>query len=240
VARSFEVLEALAARGGFGSLSAVARDCGLAPGTVHRLLASLVDLGYARRDVERRYALGPRLIALGEIAGGQLGRWAQPHLEDVAARTGETTNLAVLDRDHAVYVAQAASKHDMRIFTEVGRHVLPHTTAVGKVLLADLSVAQVREIIARTGLRARTSRTITSIRALLRQLEQVRSSGFAIDDGEREVGIRCFAVPVRGWVRAAMSVSGPEGRLNADAWKQIVPVLNAAAQAMERSLATTR
>ena len=94
-----------------------------------------------------------------------------------------------------VYVAQVPSPHSMRMFTEVGRRVLPHCTGVGKALLSVLPDDQVRAILARTGMPAQTEHTITSPEELVAELAVIRARGYAIDDAEQEAGVRCVAVP---------------------------------------------
>jgi IclR family acetate operon transcriptional repressor len=147
----------------------------------------------------------------------------------------------MLDGDEIVYVAQAPSRHSMRMFTEVGRHVLPHCTAVGKALLAELPPAQVQAIVARTGLPAKTEHTITSPERLAAELEKVRLRGFAVDDGEQEVGVHCVAVALAtGSPRLALSISGPVPRMTDELVSRAVPVLNSTARALADDLGTAR
>jgi IclR family acetate operon transcriptional repressor len=142
--RAFGLLELVAAQRGAMSLSELASASGLAPATLHRLARTLVDLGYLRQEPSRRYALGPRLSLLAESSSTMLNSVALPHLSHLVDEIGETANLAMLDGDRVAYVAQAPGRHSMRMFTEVGRRVLPHCTAVGKALLATSSDADVR------------------------------------------------------------------------------------------------
>ena len=107
--RAFELLERLADAGGEASLSELAASSGLPMPTIHRLIRTLVTLGYVRQNTNRRYALGARLIRLGENASLQFGTWARPLLAELVDEVGETANLAVLERDEVVYVAQVAS-----------------------------------------------------------------------------------------------------------------------------------
>lgn len=235
--RAFEILEHLADAGGEMSLSELTRVTDLPMPTVHRLVRTLVGEGYVRQAASRRYALGPQLIRLGDTASRLLGRWARPYLTQLAETIGETTNMALLDGDEVVYVAQAPSKHSMRMFTEVGRRVLPHCTAVGKVLLAQLSPAEADAVLGRTGLPAQTPHTITDPAELLAQLKNVRAQGYAMDDGEQELGVQCIAVPVVGAPeRSAISVSGPEGRLTESVRERVVPVLQRTAADLATSL----
>jgi IclR family acetate operon transcriptional repressor len=215
VDRALDVLEALAERGGEAGLSEIAASTGLPYGTIHRLLRTLLARGYVRQESDRRYALGGALVRLGGAAESMVGSWAQPYLTRMVELSGETANLAVLEGDFVVYVAQVPSPRRLRMFAEVGRRVLPHSTAVGKVLLADRPDAAA--VLERTGLPRRTGHTITSTGALLAELGAVRERGYALDLGEEELGVHCLAVPVHDGDRviAGMSVSGPAERIDA-------------------------
>lgn len=241
VDRAIDVLEAMTELGGAATLSELAATTGLALPTIHRLVRTLVSRGYARQAPSRRYTLGPNLIRLGESAGRQLGAGARPHLEQLARELGETANLAMIDRDMAVYVAQASSAHSMRMFTEVGRRVYGHCTGVGKAVLAQLPDEEVREIVARVGMPASTDASITDLDQLLEELGRVRELGWAMDDGEQEVGVRCFAVPVPGApTPTAVSVSGPSARVTLELGDRAVPVLREAADRIGAELAAVR
>ena len=229
VERAFDLMEAIADAGGEISMSDLATASHLPLPTIHRLLRTLVGLGYARQLPSRQYALGPRLIRLGEQAGKQLGTVATPELRRLVGELGESANLAMLDGDGAVYVAQSPSPHSMRMFTEVGRRVDMHSTGVGKVLLALAGDDDARTVAARVGLEGRTVHTITTVDALLVELAVIRRRGFALDAEEQELGVTCMAVPVNGPVKMAMSVSGPTSRMGAARLKELRPILTAAA-----------
>jgi IclR family acetate operon transcriptional repressor len=132
----------------------------------------------------------------------------------------------MLEDGQVAYVAQVPSRHHrVRMFTEVGRRVHPHTSGVGKVVLAFRPRAEVEALLARSGLPPRTPRTITDPARFLAELDKVASQGYAIDSGEEEVGVRCLAVPVfgMGGSVAAMSVSAPEGRLQDRDIERVLP-----------------
>lgn len=238
VVRVLDLLELMADADGEMGLSQLAAASGLPLPTIHRLVGTLVRRGYVRRLPSRRYALGPRLVPLGEIAGRALGAWARQHLAALVESLGETANLAMLDGDMVVYVAQVPSRHSMRMFTEVGRRVPMHSTGVGKAVLSQLPDETVSEIVERTGLPAQTPHTITDAPTLLRELATTRERGYAVDDGEQEVGVRCYAVPVPGApTPTAVSISGPDTRVSDSAGTSIVPVLHDAATALAESIA---
>ncbi|MEV5895207.1 IclR family transcriptional regulator [Nonomuraea fuscirosea] len=217
VERALDVLEALAEHGGEAALSEIAARTGLPYGTIHRLLRTLLARGYVRQESDRRYALGGGLVRLGGIAESMVGVWAQPYLAKMVELSGETANLAVLEGDFIVYVAQVPSPRRLRMFAEVGRRVLPHSTAVGKVLLAGRPAAEAVAVFERTGMPRRTPNTITDLPAMLAELGAVKARGYAMDLGEEELDVHCLAVPVLDGERvvAAMSVSGPAGRIDA-------------------------
>ncbi len=148
--------------------------------------------------------------------------------------------MALLDGDEIVYVAQVPSKHSMRMFTEVGRRVLPHSTGVGKALLAHTPADEVRALLARTGMPAATEKTITTPDGFLDALEQVRRAGYAVDDNEQEIGVRCLAVSVPDSpTSAAISISGPAGRVTEAATERIVPILQQTAKELSEALASS-
>jgi IclR family acetate operon transcriptional repressor len=180
----------------------------------HRLLRSLQARGYVRHDEARKYSLGAAAFRLGDAALRSLAHSARPFLTRLVERTGETANLSVLEGDDVVYVAQVPSPHTLRMFAEVGRHVPPHSTASGKVLLASLPTDEAAALVRRAGLRRMTVHTITDARVFREELDAVRARGWASDEGEQEQGVRCVAVPVgRGAdVFAAISLSGPAER----------------------------
>ncbi len=238
VERAFGLLETMADNGGVLGLSQLAAESGLPLPTIHRLVRTLVELGYLRQEPSRRYALGPKLIRLGESSSGLLSVWARPHLERLVDEFGESANLAQLDGDEIVYIAQVQSRHSMRMFTEVGRRVLPHCTAVGKAIMADMPDDEVHDILRRTGMPRHTENTITDPDAFSRQLRWSADHGYAVDEGEQEVGVRCVAVAVPDAPsRLAMSVSGPATRMNEQLIARAVPLMREAAKGLADDLA---
>ncbi|WP_043440803.1 IclR family transcriptional regulator [Arthrobacter sp. L77] len=237
VERVFELLELINDAGGEVTLSELAASTDLPLPTIHRLLRTLLGKGYVRQLPNRRYVLGPRLIRLGEGANRQLGALARPQLKHLVDALGETANMAVLDSDMVVYIAQVPSLHSMRMFTEVGRRAHTHDTGVGKAILAQLDDESVRRIVGRAGMPTPTTKSIASIDALLDELAVVRRRGYAVDDGEQELGVRCFAVAVPDSpTPTAISVSGPISRVDEDFAQRVVPLLTAAAQAISGDL----
>lgn len=224
--RAFALLEMLADAGGPVGLSQLAQESGLPLPTIHRLLRTLVDLGYLRQESSRRYVLGPGLIRLGDASSRMLHVWARPHLARLVDELGESANLALLDHDEIVYVAQVQLRHSMRMFTEVGRRVQPHCTAVGKAIMAQMPTETVQAILRRNGMEQHTQNTITDPAVFAEQLAWSAERGYALDDGEQEVGVRCVAVEVPDAPsRMGLSISGPAGRMSEELIQRAVPLL---------------
>ncbi|MEB8324926.1 IclR family transcriptional regulator [Dietzia kunjamensis] len=229
VDRAFDLLDALSIRGGRASLGDLVSDTGLAAATVHRLCGTLAESGHLRRDAGRDYLLGPRLQRIGDVAGRATASWAVPVLTAVVEGTGETANLAVREGDGVVYLAQVPSPHSMRMFTEVGRRVDVHCTAVGKALVAGDDDDEVRSMLGRAGMRRFTDSTIVDPDRLIEELRVVRQAGFATDESEQEEGVRCVAIAVgTGDAAFAVSASGPEARFTRDRRDAAVAILRAA------------
>ncbi|WP_344004326.1 IclR family transcriptional regulator [Nocardioides lentus] len=239
--RSLDLIEMLASRGGALPIADLAEATGIALPTTHRLLATLRARGYVRQLPDRRYALGFRLVPLGATAGSVVGAGAERALARLVDELGETANLAVLDGDRVAYVAQVPGRHAMRMFTEVGRRVDPHCTAVGKAMLARMPRERARAILTRTGLAPRTPRTVTDVDVLCDLLDEVRAQGYAMDEEEQEIGVRCVAVAVpttdESTPRVGLSVSGPAPRMTDELVARAVPLLTRTAQDMAGDLA---
>ncbi|MQA85935.1 MAG: helix-turn-helix domain-containing protein [Streptosporangiales bacterium] len=238
VERALDVLEMLASTEGDAGLSELAARTGLPYGTIHRLLRTLAARGYVRQNSDRKYALGGAVLRLGEAAERLLALRVRPYLTRLVEISGETANLAVLEGDSAVYVAQVPSPRRLRIFAEVGRHVLPHCTAVGKVLLAGRPEEEAEQTLRRTGLPRRTPNTVTDLTTLLDELAKVRAQGYAVDRGGEDVDVHCVAVPVvhGGRTVASMSISGPARRIETQSLDDLVRRMTEVADAFGESL----
>ena len=232
VDRTIDVLEALAEVGGIARSKEIAHAADLPVPTVHRLLATLNVRGYVLQLPDRRYALGARLVRLGDVAAQQAGAQVQPALDRLVEQLQETVNLAFLTQDSMTYVAQASSHRSMRMFTEVGRRVALHTSGVGKAVLTTMPEARVRDALG--GLSARTAA------AVLHEVKLSRRRGYAIDDEEQEVGVRCLAVAVPGGpAPAGLSVSGPSSRLEHSVYAEVAMRLHATADELAAAWAMT-
>lgn len=219
--RGLRVLEAVAAHTDGVALSELARELGASRSTVHRFLSTLEDMGYVEQDAAGgQYHVGVRVLRLasGLFRGLPLRAAAHVDLADLVLATGETAQVCVLDGLEVVYLDEIDSPHPLRMNTYVGMRLPAHSTAVGKAILAFLPDGE-RQGLVGWGLRARTARTITDPGALLDALANVREHGYAVDDEEDMVGVRCVAAPVfdmRQAVVAAIGIGAPAQRLSLD------------------------
>jgi DNA-binding IclR family transcriptional regulator len=219
VARAFALLEALAEQEEAG-LAELARRVGLHPSTAHRLLASLIDCGYAGQSrITGRYRLSRKVLQLAtgsRALDTHLRAVARPHLEAIRTEIGETTNLVALEGMSAVYLEQAESQRAVRLFAEPGRRVPAHASGAGKAMLAFQDPAVLEPLYAGGPWEQLTAGTITTPAVLRNELQRIRRSGYAVDDEEYEEGVSCVGAPVfdaGGHACAAISVSAPSARL---------------------------
>ena len=246
VERTLDLLEYLARSSSWVGVSELSNATGQPVGTIHRLLMTLVARNYVMRDGRTRlYTLGPAFRRLAGISL-QTPDWTEigtPLLRELVEISGETANLAVMEGDRAVYVAQVQPRRMVRMFTELGNRVYLHCTGCGKVLLAYQPDSVIASIIAETGLPGFTDTTITDPGQLKQELEMIRQQGYAIDNGEQEEGVRCLAAPVydpRGKVIAAVSISGPGSRLDSRRIPTLLPHLKRIGAAISSALAASQ
>jgi IclR family transcriptional regulator, acetate operon repressor len=218
LSRAIAILRIVAdARGGI-ALNAVARAAGLAPSTAHRLLTTLKHERLVQDDGHGLWLVGPDAFAIGSafLRERNILDFARPVMQRLMRETGETVNLAVEVEGEALYLTQVECEQIMRAFSKPGTRVPMHSSAVGKALLAELPTSRVSAIVGQHGLPKITERTITQPAALDADLKAVRNRGYAIDDAEHAVGLRCIAAAIRsgeGLPVAAISVSAPAARV---------------------------
>lgn len=203
------------------TLSEVAAACGMEPSTATRYLRQLVEHGWLERDERTRgYTLGVRLIEIGQAArlARPLRRVVLPHMRDLLARFDETINLAVHRSGEVVIIDALESGRSIRRGATVGDRDGWFSSSLGKSILAHLPEHRVLELLAEQPPVRRTSNTLMDRDAILADLAEVRARGYALDDEEAEIGLKCVGVPLRdhrGEVSHALSISGPTARIDA-------------------------
>jgi DNA-binding IclR family transcriptional regulator len=219
------------------SLHEISIQAGINKSTALRLLAHLEGEKYLRRDERGGYILGPKFLRLGSHYNVQapLREMAHESLWELWRITQETVNLAVLDGFDVVYIDCLESPHDLRQVSNVGMRAVLYRTALGKALLAFHPAEQCERLIKSLRFETFTPHTVTSAFELDRDLNSIRQSGFAVDNEESVVGLRCIAAPIldtRGIAVAAISISGPTSRIT----PQKTPMLGEAVKAAAREV----
>lgn len=241
VERALRILECFDDQHPEKGVSEIAQAVGLHKATTHRIITTLVHYGYLERAADgQRYRLGLQLTHLGSqvVRRMDLRREALPHMRHMATEWEETCDLCIYDRGQVFYVEVLRGNHALTIAASVGQRLPAHCTASGKLFLAHLPAAELREALSQP-LTACTQKTITSPQVLTQELEATRQRGYGIDDEEMEAGVRAVAAPIRnqeGAVVAVMSMPCPTSRMTPDRVPQIAVALCAAADAVSHRL----
>jgi DNA-binding IclR family transcriptional regulator len=221
--RIMKLLDALAARSDPVSLKDLANATGLHPSTAHRILNDMVVGRFVdRADAPGSYRLGMRLLELGNLVKARLSvrEAALEPMRELHKRTGQTVNLSVRQGDEIVYIDRSYSERSgMQVVRAIGGRAPLHLTSSGKLFLAYEDARLVRAYATRTGLAGNTKNSLTDLAKLERELSMVRTRGYARDNEELEIGVRCIAAGIRddtGRVVAGLSVSAPAERLRDD------------------------
>jgi len=199
--RGLAVLDCFIAHPGPHSLVELSRQVRLGMPTTLRLIRTLEEAGYIRQDTStKRYRLSFKMLQLQDVTASILdyADLALPHLQDLATTLGEATGMAVLDGTEVRHAIRVSSNRIISANIPPGALFPAHATAMGKVLLADLSPSVVRNLAALHPFVRYTDTTVSSVDELLEQLPQVAQQGYAVSDAEWESGLRSIAAPVRG------------------------------------------
>ncbi|MGB6755772.1 MAG: IclR family transcriptional regulator [Xanthobacteraceae bacterium] len=233
--RAFGILEEVARhRDGIG-LADLSRLVGLHNSTTFHLAKTMAALGYVRQEKDtKRYRIGRPLFALAASALDEIEMIsvATPVLEELARQTGECSHFAVRMGDAIVVIARTSGPGAFQLADRVGVVRPAHCTALGKAILAALPPDQLAGLLKRTGLKPSTEKSITEISVLLREIEEIKRTAIAFDDGEFNLEVRCIAAPVKnftGKVIGALGVSGPVWRLSNQAVKSRARIVQEAA-----------
>ncbi len=217
--RGLTILEAVAQEHGYISLNELVAKVGLEKSCVFRMANTLLQRGYlvqSRRS--REYSLGSAVFELmGHMQQSKpLLVIARRYLADLARLTGETSHLSVLKNDMAVSLDYQLTGQLVGVGASMGRAEPLHCSAVGKALIADMEIDDLRDLLGGGSLPARTQNTIRTVEKLFEECRSVLTKGYAVDDQEYAIGVRCVAAPVRDFRRdivAAIGVSAPADRL---------------------------
>ncbi|MBY8974545.1 helix-turn-helix domain-containing protein [Rhodobacteraceae bacterium NNCM2] len=220
--RALSLLRHLAASSDGMTLTELAEASGLPPSTTHRLLTTLEAERFVRPDSSGgiwRIGVASFFVGSAFARSRDILTMARPYLRRLMEMSGETSNLFLENDSEAVCIGQIESRHAMRAITGVGGRVMLHSSGAGKALLAFLEPARQAMLVNTMTYRIVTPTTITDREGLTKELARIRAAGYAIDDEEHALGLRCVAAPVFdefGHSAAAISVSGPAARIPSD------------------------
>jgi IclR family transcriptional regulator, KDG regulon repressor len=208
----------------------VANFLGVHHSTALRLLHTLRRHGFVAELPDHRYRLGAATFRLAyqALEALDLRETAQPSMERLNKKTGETIHLGTLEGDNVVYINKVEAQHPVRMHSRVGAIANLHCAGVSKAILAFLPEEKRRELLADRPLTRRTEHTLTTLKALEADLAVGRQRGYVLDDEENEVGIHCIAAPVfdgSGAVAGSISISTPMSRIDRATLTGFVPAL---------------
>ncbi|QKJ37326.1 MULTISPECIES: pca regulon transcriptional regulator PcaR [Pseudomonas] len=244
LARGLAVVQAFQERKRHLTIAQISHRTEIPRAAVRRCLHTLIKLGYATTD-GRTYSLLPKVLTLGHayLSSTPLAVSAQPYLDRMSEQLHEACNMATLEGDDILYIARSATTQRLiSVDLSVGGRLPAYCTSMGRILLAALDDASLRDYLDHADLQAKTSRTLHTPQALLECLQEVRRQGWCIVDQELEQGLRSIAVPVydaSGQVVAALNVSTHAGRVSRNELEQrFLPGLLGASRDLSAQLFT--
>lgn len=218
--RLFLVLETLAETGP-AALADLCRHLELNKSTVHRLLSSLIYMGYVKQDAETgKYALSFKLLTLSNklMSHMDILETVRPFLKKLSEETGETVHFVQLDGLDAVYIYKEESyQNSIRMVSKVGSRIPLYCSGVGKAMAADMPETQIKEIWDNSQIQQLTPHTMIHYTQFFEKIKEVQQKGYALDDEENELGVRCIAVSIpdfKGRPKYAFSISAPVARMS--------------------------
>lgn len=219
------------------NLSSIADELGQSPATIYRILVTLESKGLVEFDGDAQlWHIGPRAFVIGArfLRRTSLVERARPILRKLMETTGETANLGIEREGSVLFVSQVETHASIRAFFPPGTLSPMHASGIGKALLAQMDRDRQARYLAPGALQAFTARTFVDRLALEGELQKIRDRGYAVDDEERTLGMRCIAAPVFDINReavAGISVSGPTTRVSEPSVEELSrPVIEAARQ----------
>ncbi len=234
--RALAIFEHLSASKNGMTLQELVQSTGLPRSSIHCLLLTLQRHGYVHRNGRTsRYMFGLKIFSLANAAlsGVKLREQAAPFLVPVVRKTGLTTHLAIREQHEIVLISKYENPGTFRLATWLGKRMEAHCTGLGKAMIAHMPEAELEQMIRSRGLPRHNESTIVSVTRLKAELARIRKQGFALDDEEDEVGLRCIGAPVfddTGRAVAAVSIAGTVLQITPQNLKDLAaPVMEAAA-----------
>lgn len=222
VDRALSILEVLSDYSEGLGVTDISDKIGLHKSTVYRLLSTLIHKGYVTQDAKsNKYRITLKLFELGNkrIEDMDLLSASKPYSEELMKSTNEVVHLVIREDNDIIYIDKVEADNTIRMASKIGKRSPMYCTSVGKAILAQLSDEEVEEVWNNSKIEKLTEFTITDFGRMKKELEMVRQKGYAVDDEENEIGVRCIGAPVFnrfGEVEGAISISGPTIRVTED------------------------
>lgn len=243
VDKALLILKLLADKGKGMKLTEIADELDINKSTLHGIISTLRFHGFVDQDEKtQKYRLGLYLIDLGDITGKSLDiiQISSPIIDAVSAKVQETVHIGKLDSSKldVIYVNKKESKQSMRIFTSIGARNPSYCTGVGKVMLA-YSNNEVLENVLKSEFQRYTDNTIIDKEAFRQRLKQYKTQGYAIDNEEYSIGLKCVAAPIfnfRGEPVYGISISGPTVRMTEQKIEECIEIIKNAANEISKKI----
>jgi DNA-binding IclR family transcriptional regulator len=245
IERAADVLELFLTSNQELSVKEISDKLGLSKSTVHGIIKTLEFRGYLQQNPDDlKYRLGMKLFELGNRVSNHfdLGNIARPVIKGLVEELKETVHLVVFEQGEVIYVEKLDGPSALRIYSQVGKRAPIYCTGVGKSILAYLEEEEIERLLSSTVLEPYTEYTITDKEEIKKHLQIVREQGFATDDEEIEVGLKCVAAPIfdhRGKVIAAISCAAPKIRLDDNRLDMVINGIKQAALKISTSMGYT-
>jgi IclR family transcriptional regulator, KDG regulon repressor len=242
IERAADILELFISTSPELSVKEISQHLNLSKSTVHGIIKTLEHRGYLQQNPDDlKYKLGIKLFELGNFVGKHLDirGIARPIISNLVAELNETVHLVTLQRDELVYVEKVEGPSALTIYSHIGKRAPFHCTGVGKSILAYLSEKEVDRILSTVVLKSFTEFTMTDIQEIKEHLISIREQGFATDDEEIELGLKCVAAPIfnhQGNVIASISCAAPKMRLDEERLPKVIEGIKAAALEISKSI----
>lgn len=219
--RIFQTIETMAQMGPVGLLE-LSKQLSLNKSTVHRILNSLICLDYVKQDHQtHQYYLSYKICSLANqiLSKNSVVEMIHPYIKQLADQISEIVHLVQLEGTHAVYIDKVDSaRGSVRLVSMVGKRIPLYCSGVGKALLADMSDDQIFELWGKSDVKKHTIHTITNFKLFMKEIRNIQKKGYAYDNEEYEVGIRCIAISLHKHLGSyyAISISAPKDRINSE------------------------
>lgn len=235
--RAINVLDCLTRKPGM-TLTEISETLAQAPATIYRVLATFENRGIVEMDpVSQEWFIGAESFRIGSafLRRASVVERARPFMRELMEETGETANLGIEVQGEVMFLSQIETQENIRAFFPPGTKSPMHASGIGKALLAHAPEPVVETYLKKDKLESFTGKTFSDPTKLRRELAKIKSLGFAFDDEEKSVGMRCIAAPIfniYGEAIAGISISGPSNRLPLERVQEVSQFVMAKAQSL--------